>query len=142
MYRARRYRKQRYRTKPYRKQRYRTNITITAVCLPLHLPVSLPVPVHSAVALSATSGQVLWRRPMRESVMFIQCGLQYQAHPVPLPAGGAALRAYPETAPLLVGQREQASGPVCLLITKKVLTAVNGTTGGRFCVSTMIHHCV
>ncbi|KAJ3600472.1 hypothetical protein NHX12_031453 [Muraenolepis orangiensis] len=87
--------------------------------------------VYSAVALSATSGQVLWRHVMRESVMFIQCGLQYQAHPVPLPAGGAALRAYPETAPLLVGQRERASGPVCLLITKKVLTAVNGTTGRK-----------
>ncbi|CAL8273963.1 unnamed protein product [Lota lota] len=87
--------------------------------------------VYSAVALSATSGQVLWRRVMRESVMFIQCGLQYQAHPVPLPAGGAALRAYPETAPLLVGQSERASGPVCLLITKKVLTAVNGTTGSK-----------
>ncbi|KAG7262384.1 hypothetical protein CRUP_018308 [Coryphaenoides rupestris] len=87
--------------------------------------------VHSAVALSATSGQVLWRYVMRESVMFIQCGLQYQAHPVPLPAGGAALRAYPETAPLLVGQRERASGPVCLLITKNVLTAINGTTGRK-----------
>ncbi|CAL8302039.1 unnamed protein product [Merluccius merluccius] len=85
--------------------------------------------VYSAVALSATSGRVLWQRVMRESVLFIQCGLQYQAHPVPLPAGGAALRAYPETTPLLAGQRERASGPVCLLITKKVLTAVNGTTG-------------
>ncbi|CAL8265535.1 protein FAM234B [Gadus morhua] len=85
--------------------------------------------VYSAVALSATSGQVLWRHGMRESVLYIQCGLQYQADPVPLPAGGAALRAYPETAPLLVGQRERASGPVCLLITKKFLTAVNGTTG-------------
>ncbi|KAM6956933.1 protein FAM234B [Aplochiton taeniatus] len=87
--------------------------------------------VYSVVALSAVSGQVLWRRVLRESAMYIQCGLQYEAHPVPLPAGGAALRAYPQTAPLLSGQREQASGPVCLLIGKTVLTAVNGTTGKK-----------
>lgn len=87
--------------------------------------------VYSVVALSAVSGQVLWRRVLRESAMYIQCGLQYEAHPVPLPAGGAALRAYPQTAPLLSGQRERASGPVCLLIGKTVLTAVNGTTGKK-----------
>ncbi|XP_056144462.1 protein FAM234B [Lampris incognitus] len=87
--------------------------------------------VYSTVALSGISGQVLWRRVMPESVMYIQCGLQYEAHPVPLPAGGAALRAYPETTPLLMGQRERASGPVCLLIGKSVLTAVNGTTGKK-----------
>uniref|UniRef100_A0A667X5P0 Family with sequence similarity 234 member B n=1 Tax=Myripristis murdjan TaxID=586833 RepID=A0A667X5P0_9TELE len=56
-----------------------------------------------AVALSAVSGQVLWRRVMRESVMCIQCGLQYNTNPL----------------------------PVCLLIGKSVLMAVNGTTGQK-----------
>ncbi|XP_062309986.1 protein FAM234B [Osmerus eperlanus] len=85
--------------------------------------------VHSVVALSALSGQVLWRRGLREPAVSVQCGLQYEAHPVPLPAGGAALRAYPQTAPLLSGQREQGSGPVCLLIGSPHVTAVNSTTG-------------
>ncbi|KAM4635349.1 protein FAM234B isoform 2-T2 [Polymixia lowei] len=83
--------------------------------------------VYSAVALSAITGQVLWRRFMREPVNYIQCGLQCEGHPVRLPAGGAALRAYPETAPL-----PRASGPVCLLVGRMVLTAVNGTTGDKF----------
>nr|XP_040046189.1 protein FAM234B [Gasterosteus aculeatus aculeatus] len=57
--------------------------------------------VYSAVALSGVSGQVLWRKVMRESVMYIQCGLQYSGQP----------------------------SPVVLLIGKSVLMAVNGTTG-------------
>ncbi|KAL6103350.1 fam234b [Pungitius sinensis] len=55
--------------------------------------------VYSAVALSGVSGQVLWRIVMHESVMYIQCGLQY------------------------------SSQPVVLLVGKSVLMAVNGTTG-------------
>ncbi|XP_039978873.1 protein FAM234B [Xiphias gladius] len=57
--------------------------------------------IYSAVALSAASGQVLWRKVMGESVMYIQCGLQYSSQP----------------------------SPVCLLISKSILMAVNGTTG-------------
>lgn len=57
--------------------------------------------VYSAVALSAVSGQVLWRKVMRESVMYIQCGLQYSAQP----------------------------SPVVLLIGKSVIIAVNGSSG-------------
>uniref|UniRef100_A0A8C6SDL5 Family with sequence similarity 234 member B n=1 Tax=Neogobius melanostomus TaxID=47308 RepID=A0A8C6SDL5_9GOBI len=57
--------------------------------------------VYSAVALSAGSGQILWKNTMRERVMYIQCGLQVSA------------------------QKSQ----VCLLISKSTLTAVNGTTG-------------
>lgn len=87
--------------------------------------------VHSVVALSALNGRVLWRRGLKEPALSVQCGLQYEAHPVPLPAGGAALRAYPQTAPLLSGQREQASGPVCLLIGSPHITAVNATTGKK-----------
>nr|XP_046271867.1 protein FAM234B [Scatophagus argus] len=57
--------------------------------------------IYSAVALSAVSGQVLWRKVMWESVMYIQCGLQHGTQP----------------------------SPVVLLIGKSVVTAVNGTTG-------------
>ncbi|GAA6215549.1 protein FAM234B [Lates japonicus] len=57
--------------------------------------------IYSAVALSAVSGKVLWRKVMGESVMYIQCGLQYTSQP----------------------------SPVCLLISKSILMAVNGTTG-------------
>ncbi|KAM8725114.1 protein FAM234B [Acanthopagrus schlegelii] len=57
--------------------------------------------VYSAVALSAVSGQVLWTYFMRESVMYIQCGLQYG------------------------NQRT----PVVLLISKSLIVAVNGTSG-------------
>ncbi|XP_068606439.1 protein FAM234B [Brachionichthys hirsutus] len=62
-----------------------------------------PAQVHSAVALSAVSGQVLWRKVMQESVMYIQCGLQ-------------------------IGTR---TSPVVLLISKSTVTAVNGTTGNN-----------
>lgn len=58
-------------------------------------------PVYSAVALSALRGQVLWRKDMQESVMYIQCGLQYQ------------------------------QTPVVLLISKSIIVAVNGTSGER-----------
>ncbi|KAG7216214.1 hypothetical protein INR49_029063 [Caranx melampygus] len=57
--------------------------------------------VYSAVALSALNGQVLWRKVIGEPVMSIQCGLQYSSQ----------------------------LSPVCLLISKSSLTAVNGTTG-------------
>ncbi|XP_031690168.1 protein FAM234B [Oncorhynchus kisutch] len=86
---------------------------------------------YSVVALSAFSGEVLWRRVLRDPVEFIQCGLQYEAHPSPLPAGGAALRALPNSAIPLSAQRDRASGPVCLLIESAHLTAVNGTTGKK-----------
>ncbi|XP_076020698.1 protein FAM234B [Genypterus blacodes] len=59
--------------------------------------------VYRAVALSAISGQLLWRWNMRETVMYIQCGLQFSAQP----------------------------SPVCLLICKSVIMAVNGTTGKK-----------
>ncbi|XP_072299804.1 protein FAM234B [Eucyclogobius newberryi] len=57
--------------------------------------------VYSAVALSAVSGQIIWKKPMHERVMYIQCGLQISA------------------------QKPQ----VCLLISKSILMAVNGMTG-------------
>ena len=60
-----------------------------------------PTQVYSAVAVSAVSGQVLWRKVMQESVCYIQCGLQYSTQ----------------------------MSPVCLLIGKSKITAVNGTTG-------------
>ncbi|XP_070704469.1 protein FAM234B [Pempheris klunzingeri] len=56
--------------------------------------------IYSAVALSAVSGQVLWRKVMQENVMYIQCGLQYGTQPSPV-----------------------------ILISKSIITAVNGTTG-------------
>uniref|UniRef100_A0A3Q2YNH7 Family with sequence similarity 234 member B n=1 Tax=Hippocampus comes TaxID=109280 RepID=A0A3Q2YNH7_HIPCM len=55
----------------------------------------------SAVALSGASGQLLWRKVMRESVLYIQCGLQLNTKPL----------------------------PVCLLIGKSSIMAVNGTSG-------------
>ncbi|XP_074511600.1 protein FAM234B [Sebastes fasciatus] len=57
--------------------------------------------IYSAVALSAVNGQVLWSKVMREPVMYIQCGLQYSTQP----------------------------SPVVLLISKSIITAVNGTSG-------------
>lgn len=63
------------------------------------------IPVYSAVALSAVSGQVLWKKVMAEAVMYIQCGLQYSTVP----------------------------SPVCLLICKSYIMAVNGTTGWTQC---------
>ncbi|XP_008282749.1 protein FAM234B [Stegastes partitus] len=57
--------------------------------------------IFSAVAVSAAGGQVLWRKFMQESVMYIQCGLQFSSQP----------------------------SAVCLLISKSILMAVNGTTG-------------
>ncbi|KAL0992980.1 hypothetical protein UPYG_G00101770 [Umbra pygmaea] len=86
---------------------------------------------HSVVALSAVSGEVLWRKILREPVKAIQCGLQYEAHPSPLPAGGAALRAFPNSGIPLSGRRDWASGPVCLLSGLANLTAVNGSTGRK-----------
>lgn len=59
------------------------------------------IPDYSAVAVSAVSGQVLWRKVMPESVMYIQCGL---------------------------GNSTQPSN-VCLLIGKTILTAVISTSG-------------
>ncbi|XP_077357611.1 protein FAM234B isoform X2 [Festucalex cinctus] len=57
--------------------------------------------IYSAVVLSGASGQLLWRKVMWESVMYIQCGLQLNTKPL----------------------------PVCLLIGKSIIMAVNGTTG-------------
>ncbi|KAM9345909.1 protein FAM234B [Symphorus nematophorus] len=57
--------------------------------------------IYSAVALSALSGQVLWKKFIRESVMYIQCYLQYNNQP----------------------------SSVVLLIGKSIIVAVNGTTG-------------
>lgn len=69
------------------------------VCIEFWCP--LLVSVYSAVALSAVSGRLLWRKVMRESVMYIQCGLQYSSQ----------------------------TPPVVLLISKSTIMAVNGTTG-------------
>ncbi|KAK7939355.1 hypothetical protein WMY93_002681 [Mugilogobius chulae] len=57
--------------------------------------------VYSAVALSAVSGQITWKKPMHEWVMYIQCGLKFSAE----------------------------KSKACLLISKSVLMAVNETTG-------------
>lgn len=65
------------------------------------LNVGVLIPDYSAVAVSAVSGQVLWRKVMSESVMYIQCGLRNSTQ----------------------------SSTVCLLIGKSILMAVNGTTG-------------
>lgn len=59
--------------------------------------------IYSVVALSAVSGQVLWRKVMQETVMYIQCGLQYSTQP----------------------------SPVCLLIGKSFITAVSAPTGKK-----------
>ncbi|KAM3598867.1 uncharacterized protein V6R79_023691 [Siganus canaliculatus] len=58
---------------------------------------------YSAVAISAVRGQVLWKKVMQESVMYIQCGLQYSNQPF----------------------------PVVLLVSKSIVMAVNGTTGKK-----------
>uniref|UniRef100_A0A3P9KAQ2 Family with sequence similarity 234 member B n=1 Tax=Oryzias latipes TaxID=8090 RepID=A0A3P9KAQ2_ORYLA len=60
--------------------------------------------VFSVVAASAVGGLELWRKSMRESVMWIQCGLQLSGEP---------------------------SWPVCLLVGKSTIMAVNGTTGKK-----------
>ncbi|KAM4716461.1 protein FAM234B [Anableps anableps] len=59
--------------------------------------------IYSAVAVCAVSGRVLWRKVVNESVMYIQCGLQRSTQP----------------------------SPVCLVIGKSSLMAVNGTTGKK-----------
>lgn len=64
--------------------------------------------VFSVVAASAVGGLELWRKSMRESVMWIQCGLQLSGEP---------------------------SWPVCLLVGKSTIMAVNGTTGESFSTS-------
>ncbi|XP_028841748.1 protein FAM234B [Denticeps clupeoides] len=73
---------------------------------------------YSVVALSAVGGEVLWRRPLKESTLYIQCGLQTGAQ---------------SAEDALWGHHLQSSilrrGPVCLLIGATHLTAVNGTTG-------------
>ncbi|XP_029014401.1 protein FAM234B isoform X3 [Betta splendens] len=57
--------------------------------------------LHSVVVLSAASGRMLWRKPMAEPVMYVQCGLQH-------------------------GSQRPAA---CLLISKSLLMAVNSSTG-------------
>ncbi|XP_028267951.1 protein FAM234B [Parambassis ranga] len=59
--------------------------------------------IYSAVAVSAVGGHVLWRKVMQESVMYIQCGLRHNSPP----------------------------SDVCLLISKSIIMAVNGTTGKK-----------
>ncbi|XP_061702307.1 protein FAM234B [Syngnathoides biaculeatus] len=60
-----------------------------------------PTQVYSTVVLSGASGQLVWKKVMWESIMYIQCGLQLSSKPL----------------------------PVCLLIGKSIIVAVNGTTG-------------
>lgn len=60
-------------------------------------------PVYSVVALSAAGGHVLWTKAMPAPVMYIQSGLQYPGQP----------------------------SPVVLLISRSMITAVNGTTGEK-----------
>lgn len=57
--------------------------------------------VYSVVALSAAGGHVLWRKVMPAPVIYIQSGLQYPSQP----------------------------SPVVLLISRSMITAINGTTG-------------
>ncbi|XP_077590403.1 protein FAM234B isoform X2 [Stigmatopora nigra] len=57
--------------------------------------------IYSAVILCGATGQLLWRKVTWEPVMYIQCGLQISAK----------------------------AQPVCLLIGKSTIMAVNGTTG-------------
>ncbi|XP_017272093.1 protein FAM234B [Kryptolebias marmoratus] len=64
---------------------------------------------YSAVAVSAVSGQLLWRKVMPESVKYIQCGLRNSTQP----------------------------STVCLLIGSSILMAVNGTTGERLWTVTL-----
>ncbi|XP_047212281.1 protein FAM234B-like [Girardinichthys multiradiatus] len=59
--------------------------------------------IYSVVTVSAVSGRVLWRKVMNESVVYIQCGLQRSTHP----------------------------SPVCLIIGKSIMMAVNSTTGKK-----------
>ncbi|XP_008413738.1 protein FAM234B [Poecilia reticulata] len=59
--------------------------------------------VYSAVAVCAVSGRVLWREVLNEPVMYLQCGLQLSTQP----------------------------SPVCLIIGKSNLMAVNGATGRK-----------
>ncbi|XP_014328733.1 protein FAM234B [Xiphophorus maculatus] len=59
--------------------------------------------VYSAVAVCAASGQLLWREVLNEPVMYLQCGLQLSTQP----------------------------SPVCLIIGKSNLMAVNGSTGRK-----------
>lgn len=60
-------------------------------------------PVYSVVALSAAGGHVLWRKVMPAPVIYIQSGLQYPSQP----------------------------SPVVLLISRSMITAINGTTGEK-----------
>ncbi|XP_049418013.1 protein FAM234B [Epinephelus fuscoguttatus] len=71
---------------------------VTELTNDTHLPENK---IFSVVALNAVSGQELWRKTTRDSVTYIQCGLQYNTQP----------------------------SPVVLLIGKSTVTAVNGTTG-------------
>ncbi|XP_065821069.1 protein FAM234B [Labrus bergylta] len=57
--------------------------------------------IYSLVALSAVSGQVLWRKVTHETVKYIQCGLQFSTQP----------------------------SPVVIVIGKSIVMAINGTTG-------------
>uniref|UniRef100_A0A3B4A499 FAM234A/B beta-propeller domain-containing protein n=1 Tax=Periophthalmus magnuspinnatus TaxID=409849 RepID=A0A3B4A499_9GOBI len=71
------------------------------ICVSVFVFPCCSVVVYSAAALSAVNGQVIWKKPTSERVMYIQCGLRISAQ----------------------------KSHVCLLISKSTLTAVNGTTG-------------
>ncbi|KAL2100981.1 hypothetical protein ACEWY4_002742 [Coilia grayii] len=83
---------------------------------------------HSVVALSATSGGMLWRCPLREPVKSVQCGLQTGASAAsaagPHSAEGARRRQHAQSPHL-------QPGPVCLLAGSTHLIAVNGTSGKK-----------
>ncbi|XP_030649123.1 protein FAM234B [Chanos chanos] len=78
---------------------------------------------YSVVALSALSGEVLWRKALGNPVLYVQCGLQSGAPARP----GTRLRAEAQDPSLPPGHRGR--GPVCLLVTLTHLTAVNASTG-------------
>ncbi|KAJ8251855.1 hypothetical protein GJAV_G00226170 [Gymnothorax javanicus] len=83
---------------------------------------------HTVVAISAVSGEELWRTAVKEGVKSIQCGLQPQARPV-----GGDLRAFLQGLP---GPEEASAGghaqrPLCLAIGSSRVTAVSGASGKK-----------
>lgn len=79
-----------------------------SLCLSLSLFVE-----YSVEVLRGLSGEVIWSRPLKEPVSFVQCGLQREGSP-----------------------------PVCLLISPSQLTALNATSGdfatAQLCVSSFV----
>ncbi|XP_062387962.1 protein FAM234B isoform X2 [Sardina pilchardus] len=85
---------------------------------------------YSVVALAATNGSVLWRRPLRAPVISVQCGLQTGAAASSAAASAAA--AHPAEGAHW-GQQSPSlqPGPVCLLVGSSHLTAINGNSGTK-----------